>query len=132
MGDSGESEVGGDSVVNGDEEEIVISPKSARKMAKKKAKLERRAKREGSADRSVGTKRCDVCGEDNKNLLIRCQVDESRQWKMVCGRCWHKVSGGQVDGDVNHPFYRYGGLWKNRLKRHVNVQKTARKMGKKM
>ena len=33
---------------------------------------------------------------------------------MVCGKCWRDVSGGVVDGDDAHPFYRYGGLWKNR------------------
>ena len=41
-------------------------------------------------------------------------TDESRDWNMVCGRCWKDVSGGVVDGDIAHPFYRYGGLWKNR------------------
>lgn len=30
------------------------------------------------------------------------------------GKCWNDVSGGVVDGDSSHPFYRYGGLWKNR------------------
>jgi hypothetical protein len=33
---------------------------------------------------------------------------------MVCGKCWHDVSGGVPDGDRDHPFYSYGGLWKNR------------------
>ena len=28
---------------------------------------------------------------------------------MVCGKCWHVVSGGVVDGDAQHPHYRYGG-----------------------
>ena len=32
---------------------------------------------------------------------------------MVCGSCWKEVSGGVVDGDEQHPDYRYGGLWKN-------------------
>lgn len=32
---------------------------------------------------------------------------------MVCGKCWKTVSGGVVDGDNDHPYYRYGGLWKN-------------------
>jgi hypothetical protein len=34
---------------------------------------------------------------------------------MVCGKCWKDVSGGGVvDGDATHPYYQYGGLWKNR------------------
>lgn len=36
---------------------------------------------------------------------------------MVCGKCWHTVSGGIVDGDAQHPYYRYGGLWKNHHKK---------------
>lgn len=24
----------------------------------------------------------------------------------VCGRCWKDVSGGVVDGDADHPYYR--------------------------
>ena len=60
-----------------------------------------------------GQKPCGLC-ERNVDLLIRCQVDQSRKWKMVCGGCWKKVSGGQTDGDSDHPYYKYGGLWKNR------------------
>ena len=26
----------------------------------------------------------------------------------------YSLSGGVVDGDDKHPYYRYGGLWKNR------------------
>ena len=37
--------------------------------------------------------------------------------KMVCGKCWNSVSGGVVDGDTAHPYYKYGGLWKNRRKK---------------
>ena len=88
-------------------------PRAARKAAKKLAKAQRRAKREGRADESVGQKSCDTCSK-SVNLLIRCQVDESKAWKMVCGKCWNGVSGGTVDGDTNHPHYKYGGLWKNR------------------
>lgn len=25
---------------------------------------------------------------------------------MVCGKCWNTVSGGVVDGDDDHPYYR--------------------------
>ena len=89
------------------------APRAARKAAKKLAKAQRRAKREGRADNSVGQKTCDTCSS-HVDLLIRCQVDESKAWKMVCGKCWKTVSGGTVDGDANHPHYKYGGLWKNR------------------
>lgn len=90
-------------------------PRTARKAAKKAAKAERRAKRQGTLDYH-GQKDCDVCGK-SVDLLIRCTIDVSGQWKMVCGKCWHGVSGGVVDGDAQHPHYRYGGLWKNRARR---------------
>ena len=88
--------------------------KELNKARKKELKAERRAKRMGSED-SVKSKQkpCDKCSK-NVHLLIRCQLDETKQWRMVCGNCWHDVSGGQVDGDSLHPFYKYGGLWKNR------------------
>mmetsp|Transcript_5559 Transcript_5559/g.16585 ORF Transcript_5559/g.16585 Transcript_5559/m.16585 type:complete len:162 (+) Transcript_5559:121-606(+) len=89
--------------------------KQARKDAKKRLKAERRAKREGRAEESVGQKSCDLCRR-SVDLLIRCQIDETLQWRMVCGKCWKDVSGGVVDGDDAHPYYRYGGLWKNRAK----------------
>uniref|UniRef100_A0A7S3NL29 DUF2256 domain-containing protein n=1 Tax=Aureoumbra lagunensis TaxID=44058 RepID=A0A7S3NL29_9STRA len=60
-----------------------------------------------------GQKMCDLC-KKNVDLLIRCRTDQSKQWKMICGPCWSKVSGGVTDGDENHPYYQYGGLWKNR------------------
>jgi hypothetical protein len=41
-------------------------------------------------------------------------VDSTATWRMVCGKCWHTVSGGVADGDADHPYYRYGGLWKNK------------------
>lgn len=78
-------------------------------------KAARRAQRQGlaaSGSSEYGKKACDVCG-DKKDLLIRCQTDERRTWRMVCGKCWVSVSGGVVDGDEEHPHYRYGGLWKN-------------------
>ena len=105
---------------SGAEEERVVSAeeakKRARKEAKKALKAERRARREGRADDSVGQKPCDTCGK-GVDLLIRCQIDETEKWNMVCGKCWKVHSGGVVDGDANHPYYRYGGLWKNRAKR---------------
>ena len=90
--------------------------RAARKARKKLAKAARRAKREGRADPSHGQKKCDVCGK-SVDLLVRCTIDESAAWKMVCGKCWNSVSGDVVDGDANHPYYHYGGLWKNRAKR---------------
>ena len=87
-------------------------PKAARKAAKKAAKAQRRARREG--EDTGGQKACDYCNK-GVDLLIRCQTDETKDWKMVCGRCWKtpEVAGGVVDGDGTNPHYRYGGLWKN-------------------
>ena len=62
---------------------------------------------------SNGQKPCTLCGKET-SLLVRCQTDRSRTWEMVCGKCWKIVSGGVPDGDAAHPFYKYGGLWKNR------------------
>lgn len=90
--------------------------KAERKAAKKAKKAARRAQREGRGDPTAGQKPCDMCGK-SVNLLIRCTYDASGEWKMVCGKCWNVASGGVVDGDVNHPHYRYGGLWKNRRQR---------------
>jgi hypothetical protein len=100
-----------------DEEDEKIDPvtqrKAERKANKKAKKAERRAQREGRGDLSAGQKSCDMCSK-SVDLLIRCTYDESLQWNMVCGKCWNKASGGVVDGDSSHPYYRYGGLWKNR------------------
>jgi hypothetical protein len=101
-----------------DDDEIVSqldAIKAARKAAKKLAKAELRARRQG-ADLSHGQKDCTIC-DKSVDLLIRCTVDASQEWKMVCGTCWTTVSGGVADGDIEHPHYRYGGLWKNRARR---------------
>ena len=88
--------------------------RALRKAAKKAKKAERRAQREGRGDPSAGQKQCDMCGK-SVNLLVRCMYKKGQvDWEMVCGKCWHQCSGGVVDGDANHPYYRYGGLWKNR------------------
>lgn len=84
--------------------------RARRKAAKKALKAARRAQR---GDPSAGQKPCDLCSKQ-VHLLIRCQVDSTATWRMVCGSCWHTVSGGVVDGDANHPYYRYGGIWKNK------------------
>ena len=94
--------------------------KDARKAAKKAVKAEKRAKRAGASGDGEdgsgvadGSKACDSCDE-SVHLLLRCQVDSTKTWKMVCGRCWKVASGGVPDGDADHPHYKYGGLWKNR------------------
>lgn len=91
----------------------VVDSNAGRKAARKAAKLERRLKRQGLSDGSATQKPCDLCSASS-DLLIRCTIDETQAWKMVCGRCWKGVSGGVTDGDAAHPHYRYGGIWKNR------------------
>lgn len=102
-----------------------VDVRQQRKAATKAAKALTRAKREGSAPAEAGQKSCDQCGK-GVNLLVRCQVDASQAWRMVCGKCWKGVSGGQVDGDASHPHYRYGGLWKNRVQRGGESQQVAK------
>lgn len=68
---------------------------------------------EGKADQSAGQKECSLCIKP-VDVLIRCQIDASMKWKMVCNDCWPSVSGGVADGDASHPHYKYGGLWRNR------------------
>ena len=59
---------------------------------------------------SAHSKPCTVC-QNPRDVLIRCQIDDSRRWHFVCGKCWRDVSGGEVDGDREHKYYRYGGSW---------------------
>lgn len=67
-----------------------------------------------SASPSPHSKPCTIC-HTPRDVLIRCQIDESKKWHFVCtGKCWKDVSGGKVDGDATHPEYRYGGMWKNK------------------
>lgn len=87
-----------------------LNKKELKIQHKKTVKEAKRARREGE---KKNLKKCDLC-EGEKDLLIRCQIDESLDWKMVCGKCWKVVSGGVVDGDAQHPWYKYGGLWKAR------------------
>ncbi len=103
----------GDDSSMSSESDAITDAKSQRKAEKKRKKAERRAQREGRGDPSAGQKQCTLCSK-SVNLLIRCQHDKSGEWAMVCGKCWTGVSGGVVDGDDAHPYYRYGGLWKNR------------------
>lgn len=86
--------------------------RTARKEQIKAQKADKRARREGHVPDEYGQKQCSLCNQ-LKDLLIRCQIDKTEKWHMVCGKCWKKVSGGVVDGDDDHADYRYGGLWKN-------------------
>lgn len=61
-------------------------------------------------------KPCTLCNSP-RDVLVRCQIDETGKWHFVCpGKCWKQVSGGIVDGDKaeEHKWYRYGGMWKNK------------------
>lgn len=89
-----------------------LDAKQERKARKKAAKAATRARREGND--AGGQKACSLC-ERSVDLLIRCQTDCTKEWKMVCGKCWKTpaVAGGVVDGDGGNAFYRYGGIWKN-------------------
>ena len=61
-------------------------------------------------------KPCTLC-ETPRDVLVRCQIDDTGKWHFVCpGACWKRVSGGVVDGDKSeeHKHYRYGGMWKNK------------------
>lgn len=87
---------------------LPMTEKELRKLRKKEAKAHKRARRTGEV---LNLKPCNLCQRD-RDLLVRCQIDNTLKWYMVCGRCWKDVSGGVVDGDAVHPHYRYGGLWK--------------------
>ena len=107
------SDISEESISN--EDDPVARRKAERKAAKKLKKLQRRAKRQG-LDPESSRKPCNMCGKES-DLLIRCTYDASGEWKMICGKCWNVASGGIVDGDKDHPYYRYGGLWKNRARK---------------
>lgn len=69
-----------------------------------------------SAQSLSHSKPCTLC-HTPRDVLIRCQVDASGAWHLICpGACWRRVSGGVVDGDgaPEHAHYRYGGMWKNK------------------
>ena len=75
---------------------------------------------------SAFRKCCDVCQEPH-DVLIRCQIDDTATWHFICPkRCWKAVSGGVVDGDIDHPYYKYGGMWKNKHAL-VNAKKPKHK-----
>lgn len=75
---------------------------------------------------SVYSKKCGLCHSPN-DVLVRCQIDDTRRWQFVCTKqCWKRVSGGTTDGDSAHPFYKYGGMWKNKHEA-VSAKKPKRK-----
>ncbi|KAK5725166.1 hypothetical protein LTR17_013202 [Elasticomyces elasticus] len=77
-------------------------------------------------------KPCTLC-KTPRDVLIRCQIDESGVWNFVCtGACWKQVSGGVVDGDgaPEHKWYRYGGMWKNKHEAVSAKKPKAKKGGK--
>jgi len=49
-----------------------------------------------------------------RDVLVRCQIDETQKWHFVCpGVCWKSVSGGIEDAkgvQDEYPHYRYGGM----------------------
>ena len=94
-------------------DKLPVDSREWRKAQRKVAKAQQRARREGTGDKDVGRKSCDLCCR-RVDLLVRCTIDASQKWRMVCGQCWKDVSGGVTDGDAAHPDYKYGGLWKNR------------------
>jgi hypothetical protein len=59
------------------------------------------------------TKLCTLCSTP-RDILIRCQTDESQKWHFVCpGSCWKSVSGGVEDArgfEGKFPYYKYGGM----------------------
>jgi len=65
-------------------------------------------------DASPHSKPCSICHR-LRNILIRCQYDETRKWHFVCtGKCWQGISGGRAYESSAYPLYRYGGMWKNK------------------
>ena len=70
--------------------------------------------RKRSKSPSAYRKPCDLCHDPN-DVLVRCIIDDTSKWLFVCTKsCWRKVSGGEIDGNPDHPYYRYGGMWKNK------------------
>ena len=101
-----------DGLMTGNTNTDEMTTRQRRKAAKKAMKAARREKRQGGAV-EASRKPCDLCGTP-VDMLIRCTVDATQQYRMVCGKCWPSVSGGVPDGDDDHPHYNYGGVWKNR------------------
>lgn len=72
-------------------------------------------------------KPCSVCSTP-RSVLVRCQFDATGKWHFVCpATCWKdsSIAGGVVDGDGSNPYYRYGGMWKDK-KNAVSAKKPKR------
>ena len=122
-------------------DEVTTCSKSCNAKRKKNNQREREKGEEGTRgsaedeneeennNSSKGNKRCDKCGE-SRSMLVRCQIDETKAWKMICVKgCWKSVSGGVTDGTPEFPHYKYGGVWKNRRK--VSMDGDEKRMRKK-
>ena len=60
------------------------------------------------------SKPCSLC-QRRRDVLIRCQIDESKQWSFLCpGKCWRSVTGGTTHPSDYNRQYVYGGTWKNK------------------
>ena len=102
-GASGADESDGASDDDGEASDVDVIPSSprgegadakdakrdVRKAAKRAAKAAKRAKRAGEDGGAGGSKPCDGCDKAS-DLLVRCQVDESKRWQMLCGACWKR------------------------------------------
>lgn len=79
----------------------------------------------------IMTKSCTLCSTP-RDILIRCQIDETAKWHFVCpGACWKSVSGGVEDArglEGKYPYYRYGGMV--RLNLEMLKQRSLLLMGK--
>ncbi|TKA65852.1 hypothetical protein B0A55_09397 [Friedmanniomyces simplex] len=83
------------------------------------------------ADPRDHRKPCTLC-QTPRDVLVRCQIDETGTWHFVCPASrWKRVSGGVVDGDGadEHKWYRYGGMWKNKHEA-VSAKKPKAKKGR--
>ena len=62
---------------------------------------------------TIMTKPCTLCSTP-RDILIRCQIDDTQKWHFVCpGTCWKSVSGGVEDAkgfEGKYPHYKYGGM----------------------
>ncbi|KZM19457.1 uncharacterized protein EKO05_0003086 [Ascochyta rabiei] len=78
----------------------------------------------------MAPKECTLC-HTPRQILVRCQIDESGVWNFLCpGKCWTSVSGGVEDArgfEGRYPRYRYGGMWKDR---HADGPVSAKKPGR--
>lgn len=61
-----------------------------------------------------GSKLCTLC-QKSRNVLIRCQIDETSKWHFVCpGKCWRSVTSDNCFDGAYNKEYVYGGTWKNK------------------